>query len=403
MNAVNLALEALKFDDGVTDKYFTSSKKDLVSSPSEPHEIEQILPTSTQEDSRTIEILTSESYATCVKKLATYLNIPLEQVYRRFPNMYAFNGIIMSTLQQVMAIEQSHKQELEQMAKDVVLELPEFSLFKDLIEEGHIKLDVALGAAELQNSITEDDLEQEIEEQQEELVEELALELAQDPERKLKRAFHNFVTQGNALHKSFLFQLASEKLSRIDPTLPEKYGLIMSIVHVLYYGTPYMTGNILKSAEGLGSEEVNGEDVKIRGLIFPVLVHEIVKGLFDYLGQDISPETHGNETLEDEYMQLMTGPAIFKKLMSTIPNNKIKLFPIIYRMLLQKPSEQIKMILSNSGEGKRIIDSIVIDAERQHNQDESQKNEEPESEQDFDFSSDDDDDDYGAGDEWKNA
>lgn len=401
MNAVNLVLEALKFGDGVTDKYFDASKKRLVSTPAEPHEIEQILPASTEEDSRTIEVLTSESYATCVKKLATYLNIPLEQVYRRFPNMYAFNGIIISTLQQVMAIEQAHKQELEQMAKDVVLELPEFSLFKELIEEGHIKLDVALGAAELQNSITQDDLEQKIEEQQEELVEELAPELAQDPERKLKRAFHNFVTQGNALHKSFLFQLASEKLSRIDPTLPEKYGLIMSIVHVLYYGTPYMTGNILKTAEGLGSEEVNGEDVKIRGLIFPVLVHEIVKGLFDYLGQDISPGTHGSETLEDEFMQLMTGPAIFKKLMSAVPNNKIKLFPIIYRMLLQKPSEQIKMVLSNSGEGKRIIDGIVIDAERQYDKDEQQKNAEPE--QDYDFSFDNEDEDFGEGDEWKNA
>lgn len=401
MNAVNLVLEALKFGDGVTDKYFDASKKRLVSTPAEPHEIEQILPASTEEDSRTVEILTSESYATCVKKLATYLNIPLEQVYRRFPNMYAFNGIIISTLQQVMAIEQAHKQELEQMAKDVVLELPEFSLFKELIEEGHIKLDVALGAAELQNSITEDDLEQKIEEQQEELVEELAPELAQDPERKLKRAFHNFVTQGNALHKSFLFQLASEKLSRIDPTLPEKYGLIMSIVHVLYYGTPYMTGNILKTAEGLGSEEVNGEDVKIRGLIFPVLVHEIVKGLFDYLGQDISPGTHGSETLEDEFMQLMTGPAIFKKLMSAVPNNKIKLFPIIYRMLLQRSPEEIKMVLSNSGEGKRIIDGIVIDAERQHDKDEQQKNAEPE--QDYDFSFDNEDEDFGEGDEWKNA
>jgi hypothetical protein len=401
MNAVNLVLEALKFGDGVTDKYFDASKKRLVSTPAEPHEIEQILPASTEEDSRTIEVLTSEAYATCVKKLATYLNIPLEQIYRRFPNMYAFNGIIISTLQQVMAIEQAHKQELEQMAKDVVLELPEFFLFKELIEEGHIKLDVALGAAELQNSITQDDLEQKIEEQQEELVEELAPELAQDPERKLKRAFHNFVTQGNALHKSFLFQLASEKLSRIDPTLPEKYGLIMSIVHVLYYGTPYMTGNILKTAEGLGSEEVNGEDVKIRGLIFPVLVHEIVKGLFDYLGQDISPGTHGSETLEDEFMQLMTGPAIFKKLMSAVPNNKIKLFPIIYRMLLQKPSEQIKMVLSNSGEGKRIIDGIVIDAERQYDKDEQQKNAEPE--QDYDFSFDNEDEDFGEGDEWKNA
>ena len=87
--------------------------------------------------------------------------------------------------------------------------------------------------------------------------------------------------------------------------------------------------------------------------------------------------------------------------MSAVPNNKIKLFPIIYRMLLQKPSEQIKMVLSNSGEGKRIIDGIVIDAERQYDKDEQQKNAEPE--QDYDFSFDNEDEDFGEGDEWKNA
>lgn len=400
MNTVSLALEALKFGDGVTPQFFHPTKQKLTSEPETPHEVEKILPASTEPESRTMEIITSESYALCVKKLANYLKIPLQQVYQQFPNMYSFNGVVMATLNSIMTIESQHKAQLEELAKKVVLDLPEFSLFKDLIAEGHINLDVALGPAELQDAMSQQELQEEIEENQEIIIEQIEPELEQNADKKLKRAFHNFITQGNALHKSFLFQMASEELSAIDPTLPEKYGLLMSIVHVLYYGQPYMSGPMLKDA-GLGSEQVNGEDVKIRGMVFPVLVHEIVKGLFDYLGQDISPETHASETLEDEYMQLMAGPAMFKKLYSTIPNNKIKLFPIVYRMLLQQDPEQIKMVLSNSPEGKRIIDGLVIDAERQLNEDEQQKNVEPE--QDYDFSFGNDDEDFGEGDEWKRA
>lgn len=402
MNTVSLALEALKFGDGVTPQFFHPTKQKLTSEPETPHEVEKILPASTEPESRTMEIITSESYALCVKKLANYLNIPLQQVYQQYPNMYAFSGVIMATLNSIKAIERQHKAQLEELAKKIVLDLPEFSLFKDLIAEGHIKLDVELGAAELADAMSEEELQDEIEENQEIIIDQIEPELEQNTEKKLKRAFHNFITQGNALHKSFLFQMASEELSAIDPTLPEKYGLFMSVVHVLYYGQPYMSGPMLKDA-GLGSEQVNGEDVKIRGMIFPVLVHEIVKGLFDYLGQDISPDTHGSETLEDEYMQLMAGPAMFKKLYSTIPNNKIKLFPIIYRLLLQEDPEQIKMVLSNSPEGKRIIDGLVIDAERQMNEDEQQKNAEPEEEYDFSFGDEDENEDYGEGDEWKNA
>ena len=401
MNTINLALEALKFGDGVTPQFFDTTKQKLVSEPEKPHEVEKILPDSTEPESRTMEIITSESYALCVKKLANYLNIPLQRVYQQFPNMYAFSGIVMATLNSIMEIERQHKAQLEEIAKKVVLDLPEFSLFKDLIAEGRINLDIALGPAELADAMSEQELQNEIEENQEIVIEQIEPELEQNADKKLKRAFHNFITQGNALHKSFLFQMASEELAAIDPTLPEKYGLLMSIVHVLYYGQPYVSGPMLKQA-GLGSEQVNGEDVKIRGMVFPVLVHEIVKGLFDYLGQDISPETHGSETLEDEYMQLMAGPALFKKLYSTIPNNKIKLFPIIYRLLLQEDPEQIKMVLSNSPEGKRIIDGLVIDAERQMNEDEQQKNQEPDEEYDFTFG-DEGDDDFGEGDEWKRA
>lgn len=396
---VQLAVEALQLDDGIKDNYFDPSKKALVSTPPQPHDIEKVLPQSTVPQTRTVEILTSSSYATCVKKLAHYFNMPLPQIYQRYPNAMSFVGITMQTLQQVMMLEQQHKAELEKLAVDVVLNLPEFSMFKELVENGTIQLDVKLGQGEL----GEANVEEELEEQQELVIDEIAMPIAADPEKKLKRAFHNFLTQGNALHKSYLFNMVNEELEKIDPTLPTKYGLIMSVTHILYYGTPYMSGPQLKGAGG-GSEHVEGDKITIRGLVFPILVHEVVKGLFDYLGQDISPETHGTETLEDEYMQLMTGPEMYQKLFALIPNNKIKFFPLVYRMLLKKSIEEIKSVIANSPQGKRLIDTLVMEAERQHEMD--QEPDEPEQYQDSSGG----DDDYGAGgyedddgDGWKNA
>jgi len=388
---VTLALEALELgDNNSPEEYFDPSKQELAQ---QPHEIEEILPDvpADRNNDRFLDILTSDSYKTCVGKLVHYLGMSIDEITNQYPNCYAFLGVCMGALEQVMNVEAEHKQELEQLAIKVVLDLPEFSLFKEQYENGTLKLDVQLGPGELGDAITMDDIAEEMEENQEDIVDEIAMEIAEDPEKKLKRAFHNFITQGNALHKSYLYNMVNEELENIDETLPTKYGLIMAISHLMYYSTPYMSGQMLKGIPAAGSEEVDGEEIKIRGLIFPVLVHELVKGLFDFLGQDISPETHRDETLEDEYMQLMSGPGLFQKLYTVIPQNKVQLFPIIYRLLLQRDIDEIKAVISNSPEGKNIIDGLVIDAERMYQRDKEAEEEPNEYEPTFDLGLDDDD------------
>jgi len=175
--------------------------------------------------------------------------------------------------------------------------------------------------------------------------------------------------------------------------------LIMSIVHMLYYGTPYVGGDILKSPQaGLGSAEAQEDDViKIRGLIFPVLVHELVKGLFDYLGKDISPEGAEGETLEDEYMQLMAGPELYKKLNAVIPNSKMELLPIIYRLLMKREVEEIKQVIANSPQGKQVINALAIEAQRLADEMDQEPEEDFDADQDFDFGAEDEgDDEEGA-------
>jgi len=355
---VKLALEALNTGD-VPKRYFDQSKQRLASSP---QDIEDILPSSGNED-RFIENLSSEGYRLVVKKLANYLNLSIADLMTRYTSIYSFIAVVMQTMEQIKQIESAHKQELEKLALQVVFDLPEFAQFKKLYEQGILKLDIKLGPADLQNAKTMDDIEEDIEEQQENIIENVGMNIEADPDGKLKRVFHNYITQGNAVHKSFLFNLVKEELDNIDETLTVKYGLFMSIVHVLYYGTPYAAGGMLKDA-GIGSSEnLENDTIKIRGVVFPVLVHEIVKGLFEYLGKDISQEAEASETLEGEYMPLMAGPELFSKLNAMIPRNKIEFLPIIYRFLLKRSPEEIKQVIANSPQGKQVINSIIVQAE----------------------------------------
>lgn len=388
---VQLALEALNTGD-VPKKYFDPSKQRLAS---DENKIEDILPSSGGQD-RFIEQITSEGYKLVVTKLASYLEMPIADMMRRYPNAYAFSAVVMQTLQEVMQMETNNKQMLEQLALKTVFELPEFAQFKKLHDRGILKLDIKLGPPELGNAKTTDDvqdeLEDQIEEEQENIIEEIEPLIEDNTDAKLKRVLHNYITQGNAVHKSFLFNMVNEELSAIDEKLPVKYGLIMSIVHMLYYGTPYVGGAMLKSPDaGLGSAEAQEDDViKVRGLIFPVLVHELVKGLFDYLGKDISPEGAEGETLEDEYMQLMAGPELYKKLNAVVPNNKIELLPIIYRLLMKRDVEEIKQVIANSPQGKQIIGALAIEAQRLADEMDQEPEEEYDADQNFDFGGDED-------------
>ena len=362
---VKLTLEALNLQDN-PNNYMHPSKKKLAE---KPHEVEAILPDETVNNSRFYETLTSKSYELCVKKLAHYLGLSIGECLARYPNCYAFTALISSTLGSVIQVETNHKAVLERLAIKICLELPEFELLKEQYENGTLKITATLGSGDLSEATTE------VEQNQEQIIDALEPELEHDPERKLKRVFHNFIVQGNAVHKSYLFNMASEELNAIDETLVNKYGMSMAVIHTLYYGTPHFTGEQLKQAAA-GSSQIEGDHIDAKGLIFPVLVHEIVKGLVDFLGQDVSPETHGSETLEDEFPSLMAGPELFARFNKMLPHGKERLFPIIYRLLLKKSPEEIKQVIANSPQGKQTMTHLAIEAERMLQADQQQPEEE---------------------------
>jgi len=111
-----------------------------------------------------------------------------------------------------------------------------------------------------------------------------------------KRRIINGITQGASVRGTFGFLLFREHLDDLNPELVEKYNEIMKLVFGIYDDENAIA--MLLAAVGQkqnisgGSSEMvyNEEDdqfiIKARAICFPMLFHEIVKGLYEIVGTE---------------------------------------------------------------------------------------------------------------------
>lgn len=337
--------------------------------------VEGIFPNMGPQADRYLEIITSESYKKVVDKAAHYLGINLQQLQQRFPNFPSMLNMFMNAAMEVEQIEGAHKKQLEKMAVEVVLGMKEYDLFKQLVDQKKIILDVKIDSPDLQGAIADDEMD-EISTNGLSIAENVNAQLAAglngDTEGKLRRTFANFVTQGDAVNKFWAFNQVNDALRQLNPNLPQKYGFLAAASSIMYYYTPMMplTRNFTDMAAA-GSEQVEPEEggayrIKVRGRNFLLLIHELVKGFNDYLSMDIaSQEELDTETLKDELRQIMAGPAVDVRLRTHIPHNKIQLLPLIKKLIYRLPIPQIKELLLGGGRAQSIMAQLIKTAEQQ--------------------------------------
>lgn len=123
----------------------------------------------------------------------------------------------------------------------------------------------------------------------------------------IKRRVINGITQGASIRGSFGFLLFREYLDQIDDALVAKYGEILKLSFGVYDNEQAiammlsMLSQGSKIEGGSSSAEYNEEEeqftIKAQALNFPMLVHEIVKGLYEILslqgfGTDLEKNKH---------------------------------------------------------------------------------------------------------------
>jgi len=113
---------------------------------------------------------------------------------------------------------------------------------------------------------------------------------------KAKRRIINGITQGASIRGAFGFMLFKEYIDAINPALVEKYNEILKMAFGIYDDENAIAMMLAALAQGQkmqgGESEMEYDEeneqfvIKAKAICFPMLVHEIVKGLYEIVGTE---------------------------------------------------------------------------------------------------------------------
>jgi hypothetical protein len=285
---------------------------------------------------------------------------------------------MMRKLPNIMRIEAAHRDELEELAIEASLEESEVPVDWYKIEAFLNRVPIDTSNFRMKPEEEEEEEEEEKDEMEipsfdiEDLTKDEIFEL-----EKHKRNIINAIIQGAAKKGHYIFQKPDIKarLDEIDPSLYGDYLGIMAINDFLYFSMEQMIEMMSQTGQGIaGKVELDNNDeegeegeetpdtvIKAFGLIFPILCHEIIKGLEEAKGRhglpkdpELAQKVMGQtDTLSNEPMQLRIGPEIVERIRFALPddiyepNNK-GLINWFHTVLYQIEAQEFLEIIGNA-------------------------------------------------------
>ena len=332
------------------------------------------------------ELLASERYKQVVAKMRQYTGT--NATIRGTQGMTPLMQQMMSAHNQILQFEQNHRRELEQLAVELVM--------KELgIPEGSVQYDARIiGMGEFNPEDFNHDQEEQggEEEGEQEMDFGNEIEIVNDLEKldleKAKRRFINTIIQGASKRGHYMYHYAEERISQIvgNDRLVGLYGIMMSVNDALYWQLPNDTMKSMgQSGNIAGREDVDRQTdpptVKARAVNFPVLIHELIKGTLELVAlhgrnrdeegneEDFSDVEESEDTLEKEMWDLRLGPAIWDRIRSKFPEDVLTdetkgiIQLIVFQHIFKKPAKEflvfMKEVVSNSDNGKRLMETLV--------------------------------------------
>jgi len=263
---------------------------------------------------------------------------------------------------------------LEQLAIDIVSEefdIPEDMLKPDLVPPGS-ELDLDDGGED------DEEEEEEFKPKSAERMKELDSEVA-------KRNIINAMMQGASKKGHYIFHQVAEELDKIDPRLMVLYGKLMSLADFQYWlipesamgsaigGTEKIKWEKSKNEEGEEEEEEQEEpQIEAKAWIFPLLVHELIKGVMElaaigWAEGHMEPDEHKHvisraDTIPGEIWGMRLGPGMWEKFLQCIEDEDYKIKHWLFQQLSQLPAPKfhsfMQEILSSTQECKKVIDHL---------------------------------------------
>ena len=329
-----------------------------------------------------IELVTSQRFKDSVEKVRRFLGdtTPIQGDNA----MMGLMSSIMGSLQQIKRYESQNKEYLENLAVDLVK--------KELgIPEGQLQFDVELvgggmNASQGMQRQAEEPSEEEVEdafkesEEHQEEMEDFMDSMEKFNLEKAKRRMINSLVQGAAFKGGHMYVLVSNEINRLSPELLNLYGVTQSLMEHLYWLYPDMEGMAGSGGGQMGQSEADPETdpptIHAKGFTFPLLVHEIVKGIYSLYGDQGLPNdpvqrsmvVGAEDTLPSEVWDSRLGPIFWEKFRDAWPDKLYEedqrhLQQYLFMRLSQLEAKDFinlaKAILEDKPEAKRVLDRMV--------------------------------------------
>ena len=329
-----------------------------------------------------IELITSQRFKDSVDKVRRFLG-NTTPIQGNNPMMGLMSSI-MGSLQQIKRVEIQNNEYLENLAVDLVK--------KELgIPEGQLQFEVELvgggmSASQGMQRQAEEPSEEEVEdafkesEEHQEEMEDFMDSMEKFNLEKAKRRMINSLVQGAAFKGGHMYTLVSDEINRLDPKLLNLYGVTQSLMEHLYWLYPDMEGMAGSGGGQMGQSESDPETdpptIRAKAFTFPLLVHEIVKGIYSLYGDQGLPNdpvqrsmvVGAEDTLPAEIWDSRLGPIFWEKFREAWPDKLYEddqrhLQQYLFMKLSQLEAKDFmvlaKAIIADKPEAKEVINRMV--------------------------------------------
>ena len=283
---------------------------------------------------------------------------------------------VMQSMQRLIMIQMQNKEQLEKLAVDLVRK--ELGIPEDAMQFKAELVMQPMGPAGGMQSEPEMPSEEEIEEFMGDM-EQFNLERA-------KRRFINSLIQGAAFKGGHMFNLVRNEINDINPQLMDLYTTSQALMEHAYWLFPDMENMAGGGGGQMGQSEVDEETdpptVKGKAVTFPLLVHELVKGVYEVFGTHGLPDDprqqemilKAEDTLPAEIWDSRLGPIFWEKFLATYPmelfDDDMKqiqhyLFMRFSALSAEEFMRVAKLILKGDPKGNKFIQDMVNEIVRE--------------------------------------
>ena len=317
-----------------------------------------------------IELISSKRFKDSVDKVRTAMGDT--RTIQGSNALMQLMGTVGQAMQKLVMIQNQNKKQLEDLAIELVkneLGIPDGAMqFKaELVGQ-------PMAAAEGMQSKPEMPSEEE--------VEELMGDMENFNLEREKRRFINSLIQGAAFKGGHMYNLVKNEINDINPQLMNLYAVTQSLMEHAYWIFPNMEGMAGGGGGQMGQSEVDEETdpptVKAKAVTFPLLVHELVKGVYEIFGSHGLPDDprqqemilNAEDTLPSEIWDSRLGPVFWEKFMASYPmelfdEDKKHIQHYLFMRFSSLNAEEFmrvaKMILSGDPKGQQFIQRMVDD------------------------------------------